>query len=106
MTTVLVAQRDLRVGGVPAGSGAHGGGGPGRVALLIGNGAYRTAPLGNPVNDAIALGGALRKLGFRVLVESDLTLPRTEAAMTKFLGMVTPGDVALFYYAGHGVQIA
>ena len=76
-----------------------------RVALVIGNSAYSDAPeLRNPRNDAEDVGKALAALGFEVTTGKDLTglqLTRMVAAFTR----ATQGaDVALFYYAGHGIQ--
>ena len=42
-----------------------------RVALVIGNGAYKSSPLGNPVNDATDVAASLRKLGFNVILRTN-----------------------------------
>lgn len=77
-----------------------------RVALVIGNSAYRnTAPLPNPRNDAAAMAEALQPLGFRVLSGFDLDRTQTEAALRDFADSLDDVDVALFYYAGHGLQV-
>jgi hypothetical protein len=77
-----------------------------RVALVIGNSSYRTSPLKNPVNDARAVGRALRELGFEVLLHEDLSQPAFISALRDFGNRLreTKG-VGLFYYAGHGMQI-
>jgi TPR repeat protein len=78
---------------------------PPRVALVIGNNAYPDAPLRNPVNDARAMAGALRRAGFDVLVRENLTQKQMLRAMAEFGRKVVPGSSALFYYAGHGLQL-
>ena len=77
-----------------------------RVALVIGNSAYQnTAPLPNPRNDATAMAAALQALGFQVLSGFDLDRTQTEAALREFADSLVDVDVALFYYAGHGLQV-
>ena len=76
-----------------------------RVALVIGNSAYADAPLRNPVNDARALAGELRRIGFKVTLLEDADLPKMFAAIRGFGDELRAGGVGLFYYAGHGVQM-
>jgi uncharacterized caspase-like protein len=76
-----------------------------KVALVIGNAAYAQAPLRNPVNDAAAMAGVLRRLGFEVTEGRDLGRQQLEEAVDGFAGRVQAGDLALFYYAGHGAQL-
>jgi uncharacterized caspase-like protein len=76
-----------------------------RVALVIGNAAYPVAPLRNPVNDARALGQQLRDLGFEVTQRENLTFREMLDAMQAFALSSRHGDVRLFFYAGHGVQM-
>ena len=77
-----------------------------RVALVIGNSAYRnTPPLPNPRNDAAAVAEALSRLGFAVRSGFDLDRAATEQALRAFGGALGDADVALFYYAGHGLQV-
>lgn len=77
-----------------------------RVALVIGNSAYRnTAALPNPRNDAAAMAAALQPLGFRVLSGFDLDRAHTETMLRDFADSLVDVDVALFYYAGHGLQV-
>ena len=76
-----------------------------RVALLIGNSRYASAPLANPVNDARAMGETLRTLGFRVTVLEDASITQISEAVRKFGDTLQPGGVGLFFYAGHGMQI-
>ncbi len=78
-----------------------------RVALLIGNSAYARPEMAlrNPENDVIALGRALRKLGFRVTEAINQNLDGMEAAVDEFRVTARDADMALFFYAGHGVQV-
>ena len=78
-----------------------------RVALVIGNSAYqRVAKLPNPVNDARAVAALLRGVGFDV-VESrfDLDAASLRRAMGDFTDIANDADVAVVYYAGHGIEV-
>ena len=76
-----------------------------KLALIIGNQSYPKSPLKNPVNDAAAMVKALRGLGFDEVVEkTDLTMRQMRVEIDRFSATLQPGDLALFYYAGHGVQ--
>lgn len=77
-----------------------------RTALVVGNGAYRDAPLRNPVNDATDVAQVLEKeLGFEVILRTDVTQQQFEAAAQEFRQRLQRrGGVGLFYYAGHGIQ--
>lgn len=83
---------------------------PARIALVIGNGAYRhAATLPNPVNDARAMTRALQSLGFEVIGGErkglDLTHEAMDALISEFgARLAATKGVGLFYYAGHGVQ--
>jgi len=77
-----------------------------RVALVIGNSAYQNVPaLENPVRDARAMSDKLQSLGFEVVAGYDLTKAQTQAAIAKFAEAARGGDIALFFYAGHGMQV-
>ncbi|MGR3344258.1 MAG: caspase family protein [Paracoccaceae bacterium] len=78
-----------------------------RVALLIGNSQYDRPELAllNPQNDARALGVSLRRLGFRVTVALNKDLDAMESALADFTATAKDAEFALFFYAGHGVQI-
>jgi len=79
---------------------------PRRLALVIGNNDYRNQQqLRNSVNDANAIGSTLRDLGFTVDIRLNLTMVQLEEAAEAFIASVRPGDVALFYYSGHGMQV-
>jgi Caspase domain/Lysozyme inhibitor LprI len=80
-------------------------GGERRVALVIGNAAYDTAPLRNPVNDARAMATTLRTLGFEVTALENATLTDMKRAIDDFGDRLRSGGVGLFYFSGHGVQI-
>ncbi len=77
-----------------------------RIALVIGNADYASAPLKNPVNDARLLKSALDALGFEVLDRTNLDTQGMRTAIRDFSTKLqqTPGAVGLFYFAGHGVQ--
>ena len=81
-----------------------------RVALVIGNSAYRNVtPLDNPRNDARLMATTLQGLGFQLVgngAQIDLDKSAFDAVLSKFGDAVLGADVALFYYAGHGVQVA
>jgi hypothetical protein len=76
-----------------------------RVALSIGNNAYRRGALKNAVNDARGVGEALRQDGFQTDIVTDASLKQMEDAVNRFAASLKPDDIAVFYYAGHGVQI-
>ena len=77
-----------------------------RIALVIGNSAYKNSPLANPVNDASDIAAALRGLGFQVILRSNATQADMRAAVRDFGNQLRRAQVGLFYYAGHGLQIA
>jgi uncharacterized caspase-like protein/uncharacterized protein YraI len=78
-----------------------------RVALVIGNGAYTNAPsLSNPANDAADIARTLRQIGFDVVEGIDLDKRSMEAKILEFGGKLERADVALFFYAGHSLQVA
>lgn len=78
---------------------------PKRVALLVGNAAYAGAPLANPVNDASDLAAALKARGFDTVVALNASRTDMTARIRSFVDKLEPGAVALFYYAGHGMQV-
>jgi uncharacterized caspase-like protein len=76
-----------------------------RVALVIGNSAYQhTAPLKNPRNDAEDMTITLKRLGFEVVAGYDLDERGMAQKVRDFARSVDQADVALFFYAGHGLQ--
>lgn len=78
-----------------------------RVALVVGNSAYTDPipPLGNPGSDAEAIGQALQRLNFQVMLARDLDRGSMDLMLEKFVNTAKGADVALFFYAGHGFQI-
>lgn len=76
-----------------------------RVALVVGNSDYRQAPLRNAANDADAVAGALRDLGFQVSLELNASWQQMRRAIVDFGSRLNDGGVGLFYFAGHGVQV-
>ncbi len=75
-----------------------------RVALVIGNGNYESAPLANPVNDATDIAASLRRMGFTVILKKNATLEVMEESLEDFGNRLKRGGVGLFFYAGHGIQ--
>ncbi|MGP0093382.1 MAG: tetratricopeptide repeat protein [Xanthobacteraceae bacterium] len=77
-----------------------------RVALVIGNSAYAgSARLANPANDADDVAAALRRVGFDVIEGKDLSLAGFSQIIETFRKKAKGIDVALLYYAGHGMQL-
>lgn len=76
-----------------------------RIALVIGNAAYKSSPLKNPVNDARAMAKALRSTGFGVTLVENGSLTAMRRAVRAFGDDLASGGVGLFYYAGHGMQV-
>jgi hypothetical protein len=76
-----------------------------RVALVIGNGQYKDAPLSNPVNDARAIAKALTESGFKVTRRENAGQKELQLALRDFGDALKAGGVGLFYYAGHGMQV-
>jgi uncharacterized caspase-like protein len=76
-----------------------------RIALVMGNSAYQYAPhLPNPGNDAEAMAATLQRLGFEVTKGIDLDRAETEMIIRQFSKTLPGADVALLFYAGHGIQ--
>jgi hypothetical protein len=76
-----------------------------RLALVIGNSAYKVKPLKNSKNDADDISQSLRSTGFEVIDLRDATLPQMRAAMRQFGDRLINNDVGLVYYSGHGVEV-
>jgi phosphate transport system substrate-binding protein len=78
-----------------------------RVALVIGNGAYRNTPaLINPKNDADDVSRSLQSLGFETIAAVDLDRTGMNEVLDRFSRLVGGADIALVYYSGHGMQFA
>jgi uncharacterized caspase-like protein len=78
-----------------------------RVALVIGNSAYRNvARLTNPANDAIAISELFRSAHFdNVRLQLDLGIADLRRAISEFADLASDADVAVVYYAGHGIEM-
>ena len=79
-----------------------------RIALVIGNGNYQQPALPklpNPPHDAEDIAIALRGFGFEVIERRNLTLEAMNQAIAEFGSKIGGSEAALFYYAGHGIQV-
>lgn len=79
---------------------------PRRVALVIGNGAYKVSPLANPVSDAISMAQMLEdSLHFdTVLLRTDLDITTFRQALAEMSRLSLTAEIALVFYAGHGTE--
>lgn len=77
-----------------------------RVALVIGNShySYSEMNLSNPEHDAQDIAKKLKDLGFEVVLRTDASLEDMDKELTSFGNKAKDYDVAMFYYAGHGIQ--
>ena len=77
-----------------------------RVAFVVGNGAYKNvAPLPNPAVDAKSMAKVLRNVGFEVVEGTNLTRDRMTEKLLDFGKKAEGADVAVFFYAGHGIAV-
>jgi uncharacterized caspase-like protein len=77
-----------------------------RVAFVVGNGAYKNvAPLPNPAVDARSMAKLLRNVGFDVVEGANLTRDKMTEKLLEFGKKAESADVALFFYAGHGIAV-
>jgi hypothetical protein len=78
-----------------------------RVALVVGNGVYQSvARLANPINDATAIAQMFKNAGFdSVTMRRDLGVLEFKRALREFLDAAQDADIAVMYYAGHGIQV-
>jgi uncharacterized caspase-like protein len=77
-----------------------------RVAFVVGNSAYKSvAPLPNPASDAKAMAQILRNVGFDVVEGTNLTRDKMSDKLVDFGRRAQGADVAVFYYAGHGISM-
>ena len=77
-----------------------------KIALVIGNWLYRFKPLNNPQNDAREMAQLLKKLGFQVIHKENLGFEEMQDEVIKFkVALMNKGQVGLFYFAGHGLEI-
>ncbi|MBN2141152.1 MAG: caspase family protein [Desulfovibrionaceae bacterium] len=78
---------------------------PDRLALVIGNGEYQSAPLKNPPNDAADMAAMLREMGFTVIMRINADQRDMEEAIREFQSKLGQESVGLFFFAGHGMQV-
>ncbi|QJR12457.1 hypothetical protein DSM104443_03543 [Usitatibacter rugosus] len=78
---------------------------PDRLALVIGNAAYKDAPLINPLNDAADMEKALKASGFTVIRRDNATLREMHLAIREFGDRLGRQSTGLFYFSGHGLQV-
>jgi uncharacterized caspase-like protein len=76
-----------------------------RVALVIGNAGYKVGALKNPINDARAIAGSLRNMGFEVTQREDTSLRDMIESLRQFSVQGQNAEVRVVYYAGHGLQV-
>jgi Caspase domain len=77
-----------------------------RVALIIGNSSYEVARLANPANDAALVADTLKSAGFDdVSLRRDLKIADMRRALRDFVDKSRDADVAVIYYAGHGIEV-
>ena len=76
-----------------------------RVALVIGNAAYKIHPLRNPRNDADDISRSLKGSGFEVIDLRDASLIQMRSAIRQFGDKLLTSDAGLVYYSGHGIEI-
>ena len=78
-----------------------------RVALVLANSAYQNvAPLTNPVNDGTVMAATLKDAGFDVVdFRRDLPAAETRRALRDFADRARDADIAVVYYAGHGIEV-
>ncbi len=93
--------------GAPPPAGANAPSGERRVALVIGNAAYRHGgKLANPLRDAQTIAETFSALGFhQVVTHSDLELRTLTRALTDFRLTADSADTAVVYFAGHGIEV-
>lgn len=79
---------------------------PRRLALVIGNAAYESRPLVNPVNDADDISAALGRLGFEAIDVRNATHEELRRAIASYLRRLHGSDVGVVFFSGHGVEYA
>jgi uncharacterized caspase-like protein len=95
--SALLSAQDRRIAPVDASAR--------RVALVVGNNTYASSPLANSVRDAQVMKTALEANRFSVSLELNTSQQRLEQSVDQFVASIRPGDVTLFYYSGHGIQL-
>jgi uncharacterized caspase-like protein len=78
-----------------------------RVALVVGNSNYaQVGTLANPANDANDIASALKAAGFEVILGIDVDKREFDTKVRNFADILENADAAIFFYAGHGLQVA
>ena len=78
-----------------------------RVALVVGNSNYaQVGTLANPANDANDISAALKSAGFEVILGLDVDKREFDTKVRNFADLLADADVAIFFYAGHGLQVS
>lgn len=75
-----------------------------KVALVIGNAAYKGNPLANPVRDAEDVCQKLESINFDVILKTDADTKTMDSGLDEFYKKSSNADIALLYYSGHGVE--
>lgn len=75
------------------------------IALVIGNANYQLSPLKNPTNDSKDFAAKLKQQGFDVVYRENLKIMQVGSMLREFKSKLTPGSIALVFYAGHGLQM-
>lgn len=101
LSVITVSGADRRISASPSQQSAS----DRRIALVIGNSAYRDAPLRNPVNDANAMAESLKQAGFEVILKTNANRKEMNALVRDFGDRLLRGGMGLFYFAGHGMQV-
>jgi uncharacterized caspase-like protein len=77
-----------------------------RVALVIDNADYTgAAKLVNPTNDAAAIAGLFRQVGFEVVERTNVGIRELRQTIDNFSDLARNADVAVVYYSGHGIEV-
>ena len=85
---------------------AQSAGGEKRLALVVGNAAYKQFPLDNPVRDARGISAELQKLGFEVITFENISAAKFRKELASFARRIKAEEgVSVFYYAGHGIGV-
>ena len=75
------------------------------IALVIGNANYQLSPIKNPTNDSKDFAAKLKQQGFDVVYRENLKIMQVGSMLREFKSKLTPGSIALVFYAGHGLQM-
>ena len=76
-----------------------------RVALIIGNDNYEQAPLNNSVNDATAIADVFTKMGYTTLLSTNADRMEMESVIDSYSELAASAEYAVFFYAGHALQV-